>query len=302
LLVFPSSAAGSEPQGGKRIENRGTPIDSTAQPVGAKPNPPNAAHPESKPECETVKHTVVEETKTVEEIRVVETVEVHAPETSLPGTSHADFLTFEEVLQNTLGRRKITTVAACNDWRNPLPSYAFVGIQLPLPPQESRHTVRLQRFECELEASSDWDPAQSVFSVAVGPSFFQFTVEASGIPNAFIARDAATQRTFPLLVSLSKRRTPSAGDRYLLSIHCKDAELGQAPRVVEGDGIYLSVDPAPTAPPIYGTPRFVLVERRKDADSSLRLIEKSGSLVSILPNLNDHELAAYCSIVHSIPR
>ena len=105
-----------------------------------------------------------------------------------------------------------------------------------------------------------------------------------------------------MLVSLSKRRGGSSGDRFLLSIHCKDAELGQAPRVVEGDGIYLSVDPAPTAPPIYGTPRFILVDRNRSEESSLRLIEKSGSSVSILPNLNDYELAAFCSIVHLIPR
>lgn len=297
-LAIPLPSSGSEPENGKRVENRGTPIQSTAQPAAPKPEPPGAARPEPKPECEVVKQTRVEETTTVEEVRVVQTIEIPAPEISSDTTRPSDFLAFDDVLQNTLGRRKVTTVMACTDGRNPLPSYAFVGIQPPFPPAEPLRTSRLQRFECELEAGSDWDPVHSVFTLAVGASFFQFTVPVSDVPSPFIARDAMTQPLFPFLVGLSKHRAASSSDRYRLSIHWKDAERGQAPRVVEGDGIYLSVDPAPTAPPIYGTPAFVLVERNPNAVSSLRLIEKSGSAVSILPNLNDLDLAAFCSVVH----
>lgn len=286
----------------KRVEDRGPEVDSTARPAGAKPSPPGTEHPGSKPECETVKKVVVEETTTVEETQVIKIEETVILERPIVVDVPASVLTFEEVLQNTLGKAKVSAVIACTDGRSPLPGYAFVGIQPRFEYRSARDTVRLHRFECELEASASWHPSHSTFTFAIGSSVLPFTLEELNSPTTRLVQDVASGRVFPLSIGISKRIHPRAADRYLLSIQCNDAGPGRAPRLLPEDGIFVSVDPSPTAPPNYEPVKLVLVDGREDTESSLRLVEKTGSAVTILPSLSRLDLAAYCSVLHVIPQ
>lgn len=58
------------------------------------------------------------------------------------------------------------------------------------------------------------------------------------------------------------------------------------------------------APPTYEMPRFVLVWAGPGSgpDSTLRLIEKSGSLTCVVPGGQALELAAFLSVIHRIPQ
>jgi hypothetical protein len=302
LLVWPFVAGAGEEPGGKRVENRGAATDTAARPAGPKPGSAGSAPSEPNKECEIVQKVIVEETTTTEETQVVRIEEVVVlPSAPIP-SEPTEVMTFEDVLLNTLGRRQVTTVVASTDARNPIPSYAFVGFQ-PAPISRGfSHTVRLQRFECELEAGAGWSPAHSVFTLAVGTALFQLNPDDSEFPRTFPVLDTFSGRIYPLAVGVSKRIAAPGVHRYRLSIYFRDAAHGHAPQLLPEDGVYLSVDPAPTAPPDFGAVKFVLVDGNEGAESTLRLVEKSGSAVSILPNLSRLELAAFCSVVHVLRR
>jgi hypothetical protein len=304
VLVWPFVAGAGEEPGGKRVENRGAATDAAARPAGPKPGSAGSAPSEPKKECEVVQKVIVEETTTTttEETQVVRIEEVVVLQSAPIPSESPEVMTFEDVLLNTLGRRKVTSVVASTDARNPIPSYAFVGFQPAPIERRLQHTVRLQRFECELEAGAGWNPAHSIFTLAVGTTLFQLNPDDSEFPRSLPERDTLTGRIYPLAVGVSKRIAAPGVHRCRFSIQFKDAALGQAPQLLPEDGVYLSVDPAPTAPPDFGAVRFVLVDGNEGAESTLRLVEKSGSAVSILPNLSRLELAAFCSVVHVLRR
>lgn len=302
VMAFASKVEALSEPAPKRVENRGSEADSTARPVGDKPSPAGTEHPGSKPECETVKKVIVEETTTVEETQVIKIEETVIVERPIVVDAPPSVLTFEEVLQNTLGKAKVAAVIACTDGRSPLPGYAFVGIQPRFEYRAARDTVRLHRFECELEAPAAWHPSHSTFTLAVGSSILPFTLDDLNSPTTRLVQDVASGRVFPVSIGLSKRIHPRAADRYLLSIECNQAGHGRAPQLLPEDGIFLSVDPSPAAPPTYDAVKLILVDRKEDTDSSLRLVEKSGSAVTILPSLGRLDLAASCSVLHVIPQ
>lgn len=302
-LIWPFAGHAGEEQGGKRVENRSGERDSTARPVGPMPGSAGSAQAESKKECEFVrKVAVVETTTTTEETHVIKTEEVVVLERTPVPSEPPDLMTFEDVLLNTLGRRKVTTVVASTDAHNPIPSYAFVGFQPSRIERGLHHTVRLLRFECELETGADWNPTHSVFTLAVGAALFQFIADASDIPRNLPVLDTMGARIYPLTDALSKRITAPGTHRYQPSFHFRDAALGHAPPLFPDEGVYLSADSAPSAPLGYSALKFILVDGNEGAESSLRLIEKSGSAVSILPSLNRLELASFCSVVHILRR
>ena len=300
-LISPGVGRAGEEATAKRVENRGAAGDSTARPAGPKPGSADSAPVESKKECEVVR-TVVEETTTVEQTQVVQTEPIVVVEPVPVPSGPPDVLIFEEVLLNTLGRRKVTSVVASTDPRNPIPSYAFVGLQPPPGEQVPYRTVRLRHFECDLEAPADWNPADSVFTLAVGTTLLQFTGEASEVPRTRPVADVMNGRLYPVTLEVTRRITAPGVDRYRLSVHFQNAALGHAPPLRPDDGVYVSVDPAPSAPPRYGVVKFVLVGGNEGTESSLRLVEKTGSAVAILPEMSRLELAASCSVVYFVPR
>lgn len=302
MLFGRSWAQQTEEQGGKRVENRGAAADSAARPAGPRPGSAGSVPSEPKKECEVVQKLIIQETTTTEETQVIRTEEVVVLQTAPIPNESPEVMTFEDILLNTLGRRKVTTVGASTDARNPIPSYAFVGFQPAPIERRLQHTVRLQRFECDLEAGPGWNPAHSIFTLAVGTALFQLNADVSEFPRTFPVVDTFSGRIYPLALGVSKRITAPGVLGYRLSIHFKDAALGHAPQLLPEEGVYVSVDPAPTAPLDFGAVKFVLVNGNKGAESTLRLVEKSGSAVSILPDLSRLELAAFCSVVHILRR
>jgi hypothetical protein len=302
MVIWPFAGEASEEQGGKRVENRGAATDTAARPAGPRPGSAGSAPSEPKKECEVVQKVIVEETTTIEEIQVIRTEEVVVLQTAPIPNESPELMTFEDVLLNTLGRRKVTTVVASTDVRNPIPSYAFVGFQPAPIERRLQHTVRLQRFECDLEAGPGWNPAHSIFTLAVGTALFQLHADVSEFPRTLPVVDTFSGRIYPLTLGVSKRITAPGVHGYRLSVHFKDAALGHAPQLLPEEGVYVSVDPTPTAPLDFGGVKFVLVDGNEGVESTLRLVEKSGSAVSILPNLSRLELAAFCSVVHVLRR
>jgi hypothetical protein len=295
-LMWPMAGKTGEETGDKRVETRGAEGNSTARPAGSRPGSEGPTQPDAEKECVVVKETTTEET------HVIQTEVVVVLEKTPVPIESADLMAFEEVLLNTLGRRKVTTVVASTDARNPFPSYAYVGFQPPPIEQGIHHTVRLQRFECEFEAGADWAATHSVFTLAVGGVHLQFIADDSDFPSTLPVLDVVSGRIYPLTVAVSKRITAPGTDRYRLSVHFRDAALGHAPRILPAEGVYLSAGPSSLAPLGYSALKFILVEGTEGQESSLLLVEKSGSAVAILPNLNRLELAAFCSVVNLLPR
>jgi hypothetical protein len=196
-LVFQNAAKADEPAG-KRVENRGTPVDSSPQPAGAKPSPSGgSASGGSQEKCETAHKTVEEQTTTVEEVQVIETQETIIIEVPQVVGELPSYSIFEEVLQNTIGRPKATSVIACTDPRNPLPSYAFVGMLPQFSYASAGDTVRLQRLEIETEVDPAWLPADSIFTIVAGSSRLRVSLSGPNRSETVFARDALSGRTFP---------------------------------------------------------------------------------------------------------
>jgi hypothetical protein len=187
-----------------------------------------------------------------------------------------------------------------------LPGYAWVGVEPRFSIQNSGETVRLQRLDCELEVGADWQPGDSVFTLAVASSVFHIVPSDEERPELILARDARGGRTYPLLVGLSKTGSLARTARYVLSFQFVNATAGKAPLLRPGDGVQLQISPSPVAPPTYEMPRFVLVSAGPGSgsgpDSTLRLIEKSGALTCVVPGGQALELAAFLSVIHRIPQ
>lgn len=107
---------------------------------------------------------------------------------------------------------------------------------------------------------------------------------------------------YPVAASISRSGSSGSNRRFVASFRFIKAESGKAPRLQPEDTVYLSIDPSPDAPPGYRMPKFVLVDGTRDVPSTLRLVEKSGTRTSVLPAVSELELAAFCRVVHRLPR
>lgn len=298
---FPShSAPAAESE--KRVENRGPAGDSTARPVHSKPGgarpapstPPGepGAHPDKPGHGGGDTHVTVEVTENVEVTQVIQshtTIVLKTPPRPAP-----EFSVLEEVVHHTLGRRKAAGVIACSDPRNPLPAYAFVGIQPPLSPESPEGTIRLQRFQVEIEPSAERAP--SILTLEAGTTAFHLPLPPAGSTSTVFPRDASGR------VFVTELSVAPAGDRFRVTIEFVEATLGRAPVLRHGDGILVSINPAPAAPPTYTPPQVILVPGDGRTLSNLRLLGKSRLSGVVLPELIDLDLAASCTIVHLIPR
>lgn len=303
LFVESRSLALGDGSTGKRVENRGTPAETSARAAGAipdrTPETPSAVgshrkcetHPSTCPSSET---TSTEETKGVE---VQETVVVEVQPVVIEAPRYA---AFAEIVLNTLGLPRAAAVTACLDPRYPLPSYALVGIQPWFASAADGDVAGLQRFDCELEADAGWRPQDFVYTLIVGQSRLEVTLAGKGHAETVLARDSANGRWYPLAVGLTRSAGSALGTRYVLSFSFIQAESGLAPRVRSGESICVSIDLSDAASPGSAVPRCILVRRTADPHSTLVLVEKSGSTAAVLPSLNELELAAHCSVVHRI--
>lgn len=302
-LVPVGAASGGDHPADKRVEHRGEPVQSTPRPAGPTPGHPNPASPSGKPpeKCDPdhgprpEQTPVVEETTAIVQTRIV-IVEAPRPLEITPG-----YLTFPEVLQDTLGRIRLSGVTACTDPRYPLPSYAFVGIQPAFRLRSDRDTVHLQRLDFEIEADAEWHPSHSLFTLIAGSAAFQIPAAGEDRHEVTLATDAAGGRTYPLSASLSRSGSLATAARYVLSFQFIDAGSGKAPILQPGDAIYLSIDLSPTAPPGYAMPKLLVVAGKPDALSTLLLVEKTGTRTSVVPPSASLDLAVYCSVLHRIP-
>lgn len=289
----------------KRVEDRSGPVASAPAPAGATPgrsNDSNSKPPAETPEkCEPACCVVEEVTTTVEEVQVVqtqETVIVEVPQ--VIAVTPPNYVRFTEVLQNTIGRPGVASVAACLDPRYPFPAYAFVGIQPQFAYRTADDTVRLQRFEVEVEARAGWHPTHSIFELAVGDAHLEVT-PGSGDPGEIIlATDMTSGRMYPMTFHVSRSSRSAQLGRHLLSFAFSDSVTGGGPTLRPEGPIALSIDPSPTAPLDYETPKIVLVEGAPNTGSPLLLVEKSGATASVIPAMNELQPAAYCSILHFI--
>ena len=101
---------------------------------------------------------------------------------------------------------------------------------------------------------------------------------------------------------LAKSGSLAGGIRYVVSLEFVGAASGKAPVLRTGDGVYLSIEPAPNAPPTYAMPRFLLVAGRGEEPPTLELLEKTGANTSVVPEFSRLELAAFFSVMHRLPR
>ncbi len=305
--VLPASSPAANDPPEKKAEHRDGPPDATARPAGPTPGrtestPPNGS---GKPpeKCETVHQTVEQQTTTVEEVTVTAVQEVRALEVSHALHEVPGLWTFEELVHHTKGRPRVISVPACNDPRYPLPSYSWVGVQPLLSYRTSRDTLRLQRFECEIEVDADWRPADSLFTLVAGSTRFQVALERWDHPGIVFTEDPTGRASHPVAVGILRGVSSQKSRlRCVLSFAFPEAASGGAPELRPGDAIYLSADPASSAPPGQALPHFLLVDRRADATSTLLLVEKTGAIAGMVPALNELELAASCTVLHLIPR
>jgi hypothetical protein len=308
-LAADSVSAGDAPPE-KRVENRGKEIQTT--PSLAKPTPerPRETPPASKPPDHADKdkdkdkdqRPCPEPTPATEETKTEVRQEVVVLEVTRPAEESPDYLTLPEVLQDTLGRPRVDSVIACTDPRYPLPGYAWVGLAPDFSLKAPGDTVRLQRLDCELEVGSEWQPGDSVFTLVAGSSVFQITPSDEEHPELHVATEARSGRKFAVSVGISKTGSLAQTARYVLSLKFVKAASGRAPLLRPGDAVYLQIGPSPTAPPTYAMPRFLLVPEVPGTPSTLRLIEKSGSITGGVPAIRQLELAAFLSVVHRIPQ
>ncbi|MBX3744287.1 MAG: hypothetical protein KF833_03180 [Verrucomicrobiae bacterium] len=295
--IAPLHAADPSPP--KRLEDRSGPVESSARPAGSKPgSASNPATPGTSPEpCDTDRKEIKKETTTVEETTVIESRETILVEVPRPAGDAAPFLAITTVVQNTLGLPRASTVNACTDPRYPLPAYAFVGIQPSLPQVHPPNNTLLQRLDVEVETRAAWHPAHTTCTLAIGGTLLTVAAGGEDHPATTFARDAFSDRVHAVTVQVSRSAASAWGIRYVLSFVFPGAESGAAPALRPGDGIALSLERSPLAPPDHELPAFILVPRAPDAPSSLLLVGKSGATFSVLPAANDLALAAFCSVV-----
>lgn len=305
VVVLTSAATGLGGESSeKRVETRDGPVVSAPAPSPSTPNRPGETSPPSKPpeKCEKDHGPPSESATTVEEQTTVVRQEVVVVESIRPLETVPDYLTFPEVLQDTLGRPRVHAVVACTDPRYPLPGYAFVGLRPEIAPRSAADRVRLRRLDFEVEAGTDWHPSHSVFVFAAGNALFRVALAREDRAEVVLANDTVGGRSFPLSAGLAKSGSLTGGTRYVVSFEFIDAASGKAPVLQPGDGVYLSIEPAPTAPPTYAMPRFLLVAGRGDEPPTLELLEKTGANTSVVPEFSRLELAAFCSVMHRLPR
>ncbi|MBL9136198.1 MAG: hypothetical protein JNK85_10035 [Verrucomicrobiales bacterium] len=297
----PPSMAGSDGSSDKRVENRGTPAESSARPVGVTPGsaPAKPSTDGSPGKCETQPPTPTETTQ-VEETKVVEVQETVVVEVQPVFIEAPSTMAFAEIVQNTLGRPRAAAVTACLDPRYPLPSYAMVGIQPPFNPSTGNSSVRLQRFDCEVETDGNWQPTQYVLTLMVGTSRLEMVMSQESHPETLLVQDAVNGRRYPVTVSVTRSAGLAQGARHVVSFQFPNAASGGSPTLRPGEGVYLSIDLTAAAPPGTPMPRFLLVKGSAGSESSLLLVEKSGTATSVVPALNAMELSAHCSVIHLV--
>jgi hypothetical protein len=299
----PAQATDAAPE--KRVEQRNGPAETTTRPAGATPGSASSGGVPEK--CPPTPPSAPEQITVVEEVRVTEVLQpvvIEVPVLQVEAAPEAaGHWVVEEILQSTRGRPRVTSTAACTDPRYPLPSYGLVGIAPPITWQSARDTVRLQRFECEIEVDAAWQPADTLFTLVVGLAQFQFTVLGTDRPENRVVHAVGGRGTFLLSATVLRGISSFPGQqRCVVSLVFPEAAAGRAPRLDPGEGVYLSADPSAAAPPGQGVPKFILVKRSPEAVSNLVLIEKSGTSIGLLPAVSDLELAATCAVVHLIPR
>lgn len=292
----------ADPAPPKRLEDRSGAVESSARPAGSKPgSASNPTPPGKTPEpCDTDRKEVNKETTTVEETTVIESRETVIVEAPRPAGDAAAFLAITTVVQNTLGHPRVSTVTACTDPRYPLPAYAFVGIQPPLPQAHPAERILLQRLDVEVETRTAWHPAHTTCTLAIGSALLTVAAGWEDQPATTFARDALGDRVHAVTVQVSRSAASAEGIRYVLSFVFPGAESGAAPALRPGDGIALSLERSPVAPPDHELPALILVPGAPDASSSLLLVGKSGATYSVVPAANDLDLAAFCSVVQLI--
>ncbi len=303
VLFLVAARAGGESPPEKRVENRGTPAETSARPSGVTPG--KSGEPSSssggKPEkCET-QHPTPQEPSTIEETKTVEKQETVVVEVQPVVIEAPRYAAIPEVLQDTLGLPKAESVSACLDPRYPFPSYAFVGLVPALAANSTREVVRLQRLEIEMEVGADWRANHSVFTLVVGAAQFELALSQELSTETLLVRDAVGGRRYPVEVGVSRPVGVTRNGRCRLAIDFTAAVRGEAPALRPGEGIYLAADLAPSAPPGSAAPKFVLVRGNRTATTALSLVEKSGTPTSVIPALNELDLAAYCSLVRLGP-
>ena len=287
----------------KRVENRGTPTQSSPSSTGPKPARSEGTPP-SKPseKCDKDRRADADQTTQVQETTTVIQQETVVVEVPVPVEASFQEFAFPEVVQDTIGRRRMEAVLACTDPRYPLPGYAFVGIQPVFAPRSGGDTVRLERLDCEIEVGPGWQPDDSIFTLTAGSAMFQVPLPRDDRAEVALVADIHTGRKYPLSASLAKSGSSTQARRRVVTFHFLHAASGRAPRLQPEDAVLISIDPSPTAPPDYEMPRFLLVQGTPDSPSTLRLVEKSGTRTSVLPSVSTLELAAHCSVLHRIPQ
>lgn len=306
LTLAADRVGAGDTQPEKRVENRGSEIQT--QPSLAKPTPerPRETPPTSTPpdhaDKDKDRRPCPEPTPAPEETKTEIRQEVVVIEVTRPAAEFADYLTLPETLQDTLGRPRVDSVIACTDPRYPLPGYAWVGLQPEFSLKATGDIVRLQRLDCELEVGSGWLPGDSVFTLVVASSVFQITPSDEDHPELQVATDARSGRTYALSVGLAKTGSLAQTARYVLSFQFINAAAGRAPVFRPGEAVYLQIGPSPSAPPTYEMPRFLLVAGVPGMPSTLRRIEKSGSLTGLVPATQELGLSAFLSVIHRIPQ
>ncbi len=288
----------------KRVEQRGEAVQTNPRPAGPAPGQTHESAPPTQPpaKCEKEPGAKSETTTVVEETTTVIQQEVVVVQVSSPAGIETDYLTVPQVLQDTIGRARVDSVVACMDPRFPLPSYAFVGIQPRIAPLSEGETVRLQRFDCELDVSGDWHPSHSLFRIWVGASAFEILVGDEEGLQMVPAVQIRGPGSYGLVAGLSRSGSLAGAARYVLSLQFPRAASGKAPLLRPGDTVFLQIAPSVVAPPTYAMPRFLLVSATPGVTSTLRLIEKSGATATLLPETLDLELAAFCNVVRRIPQ
>jgi hypothetical protein len=301
LWSGPRLFAGSDGSSEKRVENRGTPAEASARPVGATPGkaPETPFSGGSPGKCET-QHATPSETTVVEETKVVEIQETVVVEVQPVFIEAPSTVAFAEIVQNTIGRPREAAVTACLDPRYPLPSYAMVGIQPVFDTTTGNDIVRLQRFDCEVETDANWQVTQNIFTLVAGTSRLEIALSQESHAETILARDAVSGRRFPVTMSITRSAGMARGARSVVSFQFPNAGSGGSPAIRPGEGVYLSIDLTPEAPPGSTTPRLILVKGAVGTASSLMLVEKSGTATSVIPALSELELAVHCSVVHVI--
>lgn len=304
LAVAAVGVLAGEAPSEKRVEHRGNDIQSSPSPAGPTPARPRETPPSSKPPEPHDKdfrpcpeHTPATEESKTEVPQQVVVVEVPRPAEAAP-----EYLTFPEILQDSVGRPRADGVIACTDPRYPLPAYAWVGLQPHLAYKADGDVIRLQRLDLELEVGPDWRPGDSILTLVVATSVFSIALPDEDRTDLSLVSEVRSGRTYPLSVGAAKTGSLARTTRYVVSLQFNSAASGKAPILRPGDGVHLQMSPSPTAPPTYDMPRFLLVPGVPGVPSTLQLIEKTGSLTRVVPALQELELSAFLSVVHRIPQ